>query len=86
MDVCQIKIPGSISGDAFTPCHESELVFTARWFVEVTFAFITWQPALRLWEQQLHVIWGFVGLIEKLTGHLQLAWNSSEPPRPKQPT
>lgn len=52
MDVCQIKIPGSISGDAFTPCHESELVFTARWFVEVTFAFITWQQGLRLWEQQ----------------------------------
>ena len=49
MDVCQIKIPGSISGDALsTQCHESELFFTARMFVEVTFAFMTWQPGLRL--------------------------------------
>lgn len=32
---CQIIILGSISGDtSYTQCHESELVFTARWFVE----------------------------------------------------
>lgn len=50
MDVCPIKIPGSVSVDALsTQHHESELGFTARWFVEVTFAFITWQPGLRLW-------------------------------------
>jgi len=48
MDLCQIKILSSIGGDALsTQHHESELFFTTRWFVEVTFAFITWQRGLR---------------------------------------
>lgn len=33
----------------------------ARWFVGETFAFITWQLGLRLWEQ-LCIILGFAGL------------------------
>lgn len=34
----------------------------ARWFVGVTFAFITWQLGLRLWGRVGGVILGFAGL------------------------
>lgn len=87
MDVCQTKIPGFVRGHAIpTHHHESELIFTARWSVEVTFAIITGQLGLRLWGITTACNSRFCWLTEKLTGHLQLAWNSSEPPWPKHPT